>query len=96
MRAVGPGEISPVQPHTHGANESRRDHINQRVGQFSWERTFFPYGDRRVPFTVRSQRKVVGHARGLDAWQRAHAGEICWKITPRLASLASRDGALSS
>src|SRR4029077_9090787 len=71
MGAVVPGELAPVESDAHGADESRRDDIDQRVGQFVGSKGFSLWHGR-IPFAVGSQRKVVGHACGLDAWKRAH------------------------
>ncbi len=74
MGAVVPGELAPVEADAHGADESWRDDIDQGVGQFVGSKGFsLRHG--RIPFAVGSQRKVVGHACGLDAWKRAHAGK---------------------
>ncbi len=74
MWPVGPSEVAAVHPDPHGTNESRRDHVDQRVGQFArGKRLSLRHG--RIPFAVRSQRKVIGHACSLDTRNRAYAGE---------------------
>ena len=40
VRSIGPGEVAAVQADAQGTNESRGDHIDQRVGQFARSEDF--------------------------------------------------------
>ena len=65
--AVFPAKVAPPQTHAHGAQITGRNHIYERAWKFTWT-IGLPFYSRSAPTAVLSQRQVVHHARGLDAW----------------------------